>query len=404
MIVLQSLARKSRLTYHRTTGVELISKMLDFRKTEEQILIEQSIERMAQDFYDSGQHGKYVNSPSGFSDKVWSVLSDSGLFTLPISEASGGAGSDNRDLTVFMQALGKAVFVEPVLFGPVLGGKLLENLGSEKQIASNMGSIITGSSLTALAHLERDARFQLDYVETTFQEDQDSFKLTGKKVFVLAAAMAGKYIVSAIPTQLKGVDKKRRQNIRFFLVDAKADGIFRQDYRLADGSIACDLELRQVSAEAMPGSWEDFENTISKVKVAACAEMVGIMERLFEDTLEYVKTREQFGQALGKFQVIQHRLADQFATLELCRSHLHRISDANPADLSGQSQIAGSKAFISTSAVDLAEEAVQLHGGMGITDELVIGRGLKRIWVLASLFGNAAAERQSFSIRLNNVG
>ena len=166
-----------------------------------------------------------------------------------------------------------------------------------------------------------------------------------------------------------------------------ADGLERKSYRLADGSVANKLVLNNVMAEPMENGYAEFSAAITKTKIAACAEMIGIMEYLFDATLDYLKTREQFGKPLSKFQVIQHRMADLYTSLELSQSHLHRMIAGDPSDGAYGQDIAGSKAFISDAAINLAQEAVQLHGGIGVTDELAIGHSLKRILVLSKLFG-----------------
>lgn len=362
-----------------------------FDLSEQQVLINQAVERIAQNAYTGDEHRSYLETKVGYSPKVWRILGESGLFALSFSPRNNGIRDSIKDLTVFMQAIGKAVFVEPILSSPVIGGIMLDALGSAEQVENHAQNIISGHEQLALAHAEKDARFHLNYIQTKFKKKGDAYALSGKKIFVVGLSPAGKFIVSA-----KASTQDGQKDIRFFLVDANSHGIFKQPYRLTDGSYACDLDLRDVPGEIMSGSYSDFISAISCVKVAACAESIGIMERLFDDTLEYVKTREQFGRPLGKFQVIQHRLADQYGALELSRSHLERMIASDPSSKEGQNQIAGSRAFISKAALDLSEEAVQLHGGMGITDELIIGRGLKRLLVLASLFGDSNYELNRF--------
>jgi len=160
---------------------------------------------------------------------------------------------------------------------------------------------------------------------------------------------------------------------------------------------ACELELMNTAAEPMNGSYSDLLKTIALTKIAACAELVGLMERLFDTTLDYVKTRNQFGRPLSAFQVIQHRLAEAYANLELSRSHLLRLAAMSETDKNYEQMISGSKAFISKSALALAEEAVQLHGGMGITNELIIGHAMKRVILLSTLFGDVDKELSRFA-------
>lgn len=319
-------------------------------------------------------------------------MAETGLFAIPFSEGHGGLGGGATDLICIMKPLGYCLAAEPLLAGPVLAGGLLDRMGTDAQIEAWAPKIIGGAAHIAFAHAEKAARFRLDFVETVYASADDQTMLTGRKTFVLAGGAADVFIVSSVAdSQVQNGDARGNQ-IRFFLVDANADGLTRRRYRLADGAVACEIDLRNVAAEPMAGGFEDFLAVAAQTKIAACAEMVGVMERLLDATTEYVKNRNQFGQPLGKFQVIQHRLADLYTSLELSRSHLYRMASAAIDDEAGRQAISGSKAFVADAAMKLAEEAVQLHGGMGVTDELFIGDGLKKIMVLSTLFGDAPTE------------
>jgi len=368
--------------------------MLNFDPTDEQALLSSSLNKIILDHYGNDAHAAHLKEDTGFSLKLWNTLSENGFFSLHLPEDVGGFSGSIKDIALVMTELGKSVAVEPVLVGPVLSGLLIDAIGSAEQRMSWLPQIMDGSKHVSLAHIEKKSRFRLDKVETQYTGSDGNITLSGKKIFALGSGTADVFIVSAIPDNASVGDGS---DVQFFLVQASADGIAQQKYRLTDGSIASDLTLTNVPAEHLSGGcFEDFSNVISFFKVAVCAEMVGVLDRLFQDTLEYVKTRKQFGKPIGSFQVIQHRLSDHFASLELCKSHLFRMFDQDPTTPEGKSQIAGSKAFISQTAMELAEDAVQLHGGMGITDELIIGRGLKRIMVLSSLFGDAPTENKRF--------
>jgi len=368
--------------------------MLSFDKTEEQVLIQQTINKIADDYYDAGKHAEYSELSNGFSPDVWQVVAESGLLGLSLTEDVGGYSRGNGDLAVLMESIGKAIFLEPFLSGPIVTGILLEYLGAPQQHEDYIPLISEGKVHFSLTHSEAASRYQLDYVTTTYTQNGEDYYITGQKVFGLGPTNADKYIVSAVPN---AADNQSCDAIKFFIIDTNSQGIFSQNYKLTDGTTACKVEYSQAHAVPLQGGYKAFEKAVAKIKVAACAEIIGIMGRVFDDTLEYVKTREQFGRSIGKFQIIQHRLADQFTALELCRSHLLRMVACDVENASDRKQISGSKAFISKTAIDLAEEAVQLHGGMGITDELAIGRGLKRLLVLTTFFGDADHELKQFA-------
>ncbi|MEM6913652.1 MAG: acyl-CoA dehydrogenase family protein [Pseudomonadota bacterium] len=370
---------------------------MDFDPTEEQVLFSQMIDRFCQDRYGDGQRSQYLQEPWGFSADGWQILAESGVFALPIGEDRGGLGGSPADTVSVMTAFGRKLALEPLLGGPLLAGALLARMPESPLVASWIEKIIEGSGHLALAHAEAAARFKIDQVTTKFSESSNGPVLDGKKTFVFGAGAASHFIVSAIPHAPADKTTKGQDSIRFFLIDGAADGVVRTDYRLTDGSIACELSLSSVPAQALDGRFGDLEAVVATNRIAASAEMVGIMEMLLDATVDYVKTRVQFGQPLGKFQVIQHRLADLYTSLEMCRSHLAAMAAADCACDEGRHQIIGSKAFISEKARTLAEEAVQLHGGMGVTDELTIGHGLKRILVLATLWGDPDTDLMTYA-------
>lgn len=365
---------------------------MDFEPTEEQRLLINTVERFTKDFYSDGQRSAYSSLETGFSPDAWAVMAEAGLLALPFSEDSGGLGGYPADLTYVAKALGNRLCVEPFVLGTILAGTIMERIGTNAQKTAWLSKIIDGTGQLALAHSEEKARYNLSFVETCYKQKTDNVLLSGEKYFVMAAGGANAFIVSAIPDEFTQTTTDHADVMRFFLVHSSADGLERKSYRLTDGSVANKLTLNDVIAEPMEHGYAEFSTAITKTKIAACAEMIGIMEYLFEATLDYLKTREQFGKPLSKFQVIQHRMADLYTSLELSQSHLHRMIAGNPSEAGYSQDIAGAKAFISDAAVNLAQEAVQLHGGIGVTDELAIGHGLKRILVLSKLFGDADTE------------
>jgi alkylation response protein AidB-like acyl-CoA dehydrogenase len=370
---------------------------MDFNLSEEQTLLTDTVEKFAIDRYGDGQRARYLKTNTGFDAEGWRIMAEAGLFAVPFSEASGGLGARIGDLICMMKPLGKRLVAEPILGGPVLAGALMDRIGATDHVAFWAPKIIAGEAHLALAHAEKAARFRLDYVDTRFEESDGRTTLSGRKTFALAAAAADAFIVTAIEKDWSKDVSSRAEAIRFFLVSAAVEGVTRRNYRLTDGSVACELDLTSVEATPMDGGFSDLEAVAAWAKIAACADMVGVMEMLFEATLDYVKVRKQFGQPIGKFQVIQHRLADLFTWLEFARSHLFRLASLDIDCDKDRRQIAGTKAFISETAIALAEEAVQLHGGMGVTDELPIGDGLKRIVFLSTLFGDASTEMARYA-------
>lgn len=359
--------------------------------SEEQQLLTNMVEKFTANCYGDNQRHEYLKSDQGFSTDNWQLMAETGILSIPFSESYGGLGGSAEDLASVMQPLGKAVAVEPVLSGVTLAGNFLNRAGTESQKSVWIPKIISGESQLALAHIEIAARYDLSHIGVRYDSDN---QISGRKTFVLGAGAADGFIVSAIAN---GTETGDEDEIRFFLVENDAPGLIRRNYRLVDGSVACELEFQNVMGAPMLGSFKDLLAAISLTKIAACAEMIGLMEIAFESTLEHLKTREQFGRPLSSMQALQHRLADAYLDLELCRSHLIKLAALEESDPTFEKTISGSKAFISKRAVALAEEAVQLHGGMGITDELIVGHAMKRILLLSTLFGDVDAEMRRYS-------
>ncbi|MEM8548117.1 MAG: acyl-CoA dehydrogenase family protein [Pseudomonadota bacterium] len=363
-----------------------------FESTDEQRLLGDTVDRFARSRYSDGQRHGYLSAASGFDDVGWRIMADIGLLALPFSEQFGGLDGTPGDIISLMRPLGRHLAAEPTLGGLILAGSLLDRAGTTTQLAEWAPRIIDGTAHLAVAHAEKAARFRLGHVDTRFVETTDGATLTGAKTFVIAAGAADAFIVSAIPQSWSPNGTTRANAMRLFLVDAGATGISRRDYRLTDGSVACELDLTEVTAAPMQGNFEALKSVVALGKIAACAEMVGAMEMLFDATLDYLKARKQFGKPIGTFQAIQHRAADHYTALEFSKSHLYRLARVDTDDADGQRVVAGTKAFISEAAIALAEDAVQMHGAMGTTNELPVGDGLKRIMLLSSLFGDVSAE------------
>jgi alkylation response protein AidB-like acyl-CoA dehydrogenase len=295
-----------------------------------------------------------------------------------------------------MESLGRGLCIEPVLEEVVVAGGLLARAGDPAQKEAWLPRLIGGGAHLAVAHFEHNARFDLRDVRLQARPaSAGRVTLDGEKSMVPLAADADQWIVSAR-------EGDGESAIGFYLVTPTDPGIERRDYRLIDGSSASVVRLRGVPATGrLRGDFSDFAAAIDIGRLAAGAEMVGLMSTLFESTVDYLKTRQQFGRPLSSFQALQHRLADLYVSLEQSRSHLYRAAACMVDNDSPESAVAGMKSYISRAAIALGEECVHLHGGMGTTDELNLGHGYKRLVLLANLFGDPNSELIRYN-RLQN--
>ncbi len=358
---------------------------MDFDLSEEQGMLRDLVDRFTTDRYDSVKRLGYVREPHGFSAQGWALVAETGLLAFPFAEGFGGLGGGPVEMITVMEALGRAVAVEPVLPVIILAGGIIERAGSVEQARAILPDLTTGARFAALALSERNARFGHEAIATSVSGAGETLRLSGTKQMVLGGSFADMLVVVA-----RGADGV----VGLYLVDADAPGVTRRNYRLADGSAASDISFAQAPAVPLPGDIAALEATLTDARLAICAELIGLMAMMFDVTLDYLKTRNQFGQAIGDFQAIQHRMADHYARVELSRGQLYRAA-AETGDARGAA-IAGAKAYIAANAMTLAEDAVQLHGGIGTTEELMVGQAFKRVLVLASLFGDSDWELRRY--------
>lgn len=346
---------------------------MNFDLDENQSLFKATVERFAASADVPARH-KTRKLPGGFNRDRWREMAALGLIAIAGNESDGGLGGSPLDCAIVAQALGRAQAVEPWLECGFLGARLLGG-------TPYAGEVISGETLAAFAFAEPNRRFALDAMSMQVRAAGDGFVLSGEKHFVLSGAVADLFIVTA----------RLGDKTTLFVVPRNAKGVDAKPYPIADGSFASVLTLRDVHVGApLPDGPARLERVVTDARLMASAEMVGIAQRLFDDTLNYVKTREQFGQPIGRFQVIQHRMVDGYAKVEQMQSALYR------ALLKG-GDVQGLKAFIGESALWVAHQAVQLHGGMGMSDELGIGHGLKRIMLLSKLFGDPASDLATYA-------
>ncbi len=336
---------------------------MNFDLDENQTLFRDSVERFCATM-DVATRTKMRRMAGGFDRARWRELSELGLIALAANESDGGLGGSMLDNAVLAQALGAGLAIEPWLECGFLPARLLAG-------TSHITDIVSGQSLTSLAFAERGGRYSLNARTVSVRNG----KLNGEKTFVLSGAAADLFIVTA------NVDGETA----LFVVPRSAFGVDVRPYPIADGSLAAIVTFRDVTVSGPIGGLEMLQAAIDEARIMMAAEMVGCAQRLFKETLDYVKTREQFGQPLGRFQVIQHRMVDVYSKCEAIQSSLYR------AILQPNTNAEATKAYVAEEAIWIGQQAVQLHGGMGMTDELAIGHGLKRILLLSKLFGDPAS-------------
>ena len=366
---------------------------MDFNLSEEQQLLKDSVERFVQDQYAFETRRALAAGDDGFGRDNWRLFAELGWLALPFGEAYGGFDGGPVETMVLMEAFGRGLVVEPYMATVILGGGLIGAIGSEAQKQELLPSVGAGETLLAFAFAEPASRFDLASVETVARRDGDSFLLSGKKSVVFNGDTADRIIVSA----RTGGEPRDRDGITLFLVSGDAAGLVRRGYPCIDGMRAAEIELNdlRVGVEAIVGgegrALAAIETVIDSATAAVCAEALGAMSVLYETTLEYLKTRQQFGQPIGNFQVLQHRMVDMFTALELARSMTYyataKLADPDPVERA--KAVSAAKAQIGESGLYVGRQSVQLHGGIGMTDELFVSHYFKRLTMIDTLFGNA---------------
>ena len=365
---------------------------MDFDLSEEQRMLRESVERLIAERYDFEHRKQYMKEPAGFSKAMWSQYAELGLLGLPFAEKYGGSGGGPVETMIVMEAFGRGLTLEPYLATVVMGGGLVAMAGSEAQRADILPRIADGSLLLGLAHSEPQARYDLADVACTARRDADGWIIDGAKSFVLHGDSADKLVVSA---RIRG-DRRDPEGIALFIVDAHADGVARRGYPTQDGLRAAEIRLSGVkvrSSDALgePGKAEPLIQQIAQRTLAAtAAEAVGAMAAAHETTIDYLKTRKQFGVTIGSFQALQHRAVDIFVALEQARSMAlyatMMLDEPDPAERSRA--IAAATVQIRRSGKFVGQQAVQLHGGIGMTLEYKIGHYFKRFTAMESMFGD----------------
>ena len=373
---------------------------MNFELSEEQKMIQQSVERFVQENYDLSNRIKISSEDPGFSKEYWSSMAELGWLGLAFSEEDGGFGGNQIDTLVLMEQFGKGLVLEPFLANVVLGGGSIKRGASKEIKDSIIPSLIDGSLQITLAYAEEQSRFDIEDVATAAREENGGFIINGKKSMVLNAESADKIVVVA-RTSGSQVDE---EGISLFVVDADAEGIEKENFPTVDGLRASEIIFKDVKVEATSLIGEKdkgfsiLQAVVNDAILALAAEAIGAMEVLYKDTVEYTQQREQFDHPLSDFQVLQHRMVDMFMEYEQCKSLLFRATMETVQDPSlSQRTVHALKHLIGKSGIFVGESAVQLHGGMGVTEELRIGHFFKRLLVIDSQFGNADFHLDKFT-------
>jgi len=378
---------------------------MDFQYTEEQQLLADSVERLVEKTYDFESRQKIVRSDAGYSPELWSNLAELGLLSLPFAEDDGGFGAGTTDLIATMQTVGKALLAEPVL-STLVGGRLIANAGSDEQRAALLPSVIDGSTKLAFAYVEVDARYEPAQIAAKATKSADGWTLDGRKIAVQHGPLADKLVVAARSAGNPG----DREGLSLFVVDPKAQGVSLKSYRSVDNLRMADVDFQGVKlpADALLGeagkAWEAIDEALDFATVLLCCEAVGAMKFANETTLEYLKTRKQFGVPIGSFQALQHRMVDMTISAaqsySICLLATARFDAAARGELDAAERrriVSGAKVKIGEASRHVGQEAVQLHGGMGMTEELKVSHTFKRLTMICQLFGDVDHHLERFA-------
>jgi pimeloyl-CoA dehydrogenase small subunit len=367
---------------------------MDFELTDEQRLLRESVDRLLADHYGFAQRRGYLAKPEGWSTALWSRYAEQGLLGLPFDEEYGGFGGGAIEVMLVMEAFGRVLALEPYLATVVLAGTALRLAGSEAQKSAILPQVAEGHMTLAFGHGERQARYDLTDVLTTAKPTARGWVLDGAKSVVLHGDGAARLIVSA---RIAG-ERDDPDGIGLFLIDAKATGVARRSYPMRDGTRAAEISLSGVEvarddALGEPGNaFAVIERVVEAGIAATSAEAVGAMETMHAMTLEYLKTRQQFGKPIGQNQVLQHRSAEMLIALEQGRSMamLAAMTVDEPDPKERAHNIAMAKVGVGQASRFVAQNAVQLHGGIGMTEEYAVGHYFRRVMVIEHMFGDPA--------------
>ena len=364
---------------------------MDFSFTEEQSMLRDTVASFLADKYDFEARRGIVKSESGWRPDYWKAFAEElGILGAPFPEDLGGLGGGPVENMVVMEAFGRSLVVEPYLGTVVIGGGFLKH-SAHPRAAELIAGIIAGDVVTAFAYAEPQGRYNWADLKTTAKKDGSGYLLNGHKAVVVGAPWASHLIVTA----RTGGGQREAKGVSVFLVDKAAKGVVTRDYPTVDGQRASEVYFENVSipADALIGEAGSglplVEKVIDEATAAALAEGMGVLAKLHEGTLEYTKQRKQFGQPIGSFQVLQHRMVDMFIAVEQATSIIYMATlKLDESDDERAKAVSAAKAHAGKALRFVGQSAIQLHGGMGMTDEMAIGHYFKRATLLESLFGS----------------
>lgn len=374
---------------------------MDFDLTEEQTLLKDSLGRLLSQHYGFEERQRIMASPEGSSAEMWGRYAEMGLMALPFAEEDGGLGATPVETMIVMEAFGRALVLEPYLPTVVLGGSLVRFGGSDAQRTELVPAIADGSLRLAFAQGERNSRWDLHHVETAAGRDGSGWRISGRKFVVLGGDSADRLFVTA---RTAGAARDAG-GIGVFLVNAGAKGVTVRPYRTQDGQRAAEIGLDDVvvGPEAVFGDPEGgltlARRAVDAGIAALCAEAVGAMAAMHELTVDYLKVRKQFGVPIGQFQVLQHQAVDMFVAIEQARSMaLYATAVADSDDENERAAaIHAAKSEIGRGGRLCGENAIQLHGGVGMTMEYAVGHYFKRVAMIDATFGDADHHLQALA-------
>jgi len=374
---------------------------MDFTYSNEQVALQETLQRFISRDYEFERRRELARSELGFSAEAWAQYAELGLLSLPFPEEFGGLGGNAVDVMLVMEQIGRGLLLEPFLSSVVMCGGLIRDAASDSLKANLLPRIGAGELKLALACYEPAGRYDLSRVACTAARSGGGWRLSGQKIVVLDAPSADCFLVSA----RVGGGADNVQGVSLFLIERGTAGLSLQSYSTQSGGRAADLRLDDVAcgADALigaPGSGVTIvERAVDKGVAALCAEAVGIIAALNEATLNYLKTRKQFGVPIGKFQALQHRMADMFIAAEQSRSmavNAAAYADSEDAALRRRA-VSGAKAYIGRAARLVGQEAVQMHGAMGVVDDVIVSHYFKRLTMIDMSLGDVDHHLARFS-------
>ena len=375
---------------------------MDFSNTEEQQMLQESVQKFVYKNYDFDTRNQIIASEKGFSQENWDLFAELGWLTVPFKDDDGGFGGSAVDLAVMMEEFGKAMLVEPFIATAVLSGGVISGQGSAEQKAELLPKLMEGKLQLACAYAEQGSRFNLVNIKTSATVEGDTVVLNGSKTAVLNGANAEILLVAARESGA-ATDS---EGISMFMVDASSAGVSIQSYANMDGKKSAEISFKDVSVPisrrlgASGSASKVLQDSVDRATLAVSAEAIGAMESLLHKTVEYSKTRKQFGTAIGTFQALQHRMADMFIECQLARSILIMAAmklDSGEDALEKTKSVSAAKSRIGRAIQKVGQDAIQIHGGIGMTEELDVGHLFKSVTAAEIMFGNTDYHTQRFA-------